>query len=70
MKFNEVINEGLTTPAAIKLVNKAVKALGKNANREKIKNYIKNNIVRNKQHYDANVEGIEAAISAFKKGHI
>lgn len=69
MKFNTAINEGLTTPAAISLVNKAIKALGKNANKEKIKNYIKNS-VKNKQHYEANLEGIDAAITAYKKGQL
>lgn len=69
MNFNVAINEGLTSPAAIKLVKKAIEELGKSASRDKIKKYIRNN-VKNKQHYEANLEGINAAIIAHKKGQL
>ncbi|MFW6028971.1 MAG: hypothetical protein ACOCRO_01820 [Halanaerobiales bacterium] len=70
MKFNDAINEGVTTPAAMKLVRMAIKELGKDTNKKKIMDYIKNNLVKNKSHYDSNIEAIEAAIDGHKKGQL
>lgn len=70
MKFNKAINESLVNPAAIRLVRKAVEALGKEADKKKIKSYIKNNLVKNKDHADKNEEFIDGAIDAIKSGKL
>lgn len=70
MRFSKAVNESLVNPAAIKLVKQAVQVLGKSANKKKIKEYIKSNLVKNKQHAEKNDEFIDGAIDAIKSGQI
>lgn len=69
MKFNKAIDESLTNPTAIKYVKQAIEALGKKASKEKIKDYIKNNI-KSKSHFTSNLEFIDGAIDAIKKNQL
>jgi len=70
MKFDKAINEGLTNPVGIKLVKQAVQALGKRASRNKIKEYIKTNLVNNPRHFKGNEEFIDGAIDSLKNGNL
>lgn len=70
MKFNKAIDESLVNPAAIRLVRKAVEAIGTNVEKNKIKSYIRNNLVKNKTHAEINDEFIDGAIDAIKSGKL
>lgn len=70
MRFNKAVNEGLVNPVAMKLVRQAMKDLGKNANKKKIKEYIKSNLVKNKEHAERNDGFIDGAIDSIKSGQI